>query len=108
MAAVPEFAAPMPASAPTRRPLQPIGTIMADNNTHPPAVQMNLLCVDDVAEWFRVSRASVLHLVHRRQLPFYRLHSGLRFKSEDIEAFLATCRTNAAPNRTYARTQDPR
>lgn len=86
--------------------LEPIRVSMTEPKKHHDKVPTTLLCVDDVAEWLRVSRASVLHLVHRRRLPFYRLHSGIRFRTEDVEAYLTERRTIARVPQPYGHSQD--
>jgi excisionase family DNA binding protein len=55
-----------------------------------------LLTVADVADWLSVSGSLVYQLVESGALPIYRIGRGrgaIRFRPEDIEAYLDNCRT---------------
>jgi len=62
---------------------------------HQTSNHAGLLTVDDVAELLKVSRTTVYRLVERRHVPFYRLRGGLRFRPEDIDAYLKSRRVDA-------------
>ena len=55
-----------------------------------------LLTIDEVAEFLRISKTSVYRLVERRDLPFCRVGRTLRFRREDLEAYLRACRVDPA------------
>lgn len=52
----------------------------------------NLLTLTEVANLFHVSKSTVYRMVQSRILPFYRLGGNLRFKEDDIMAFLESQR----------------
>lgn len=56
---------------------------------------IQLLTVPQLAELLRVSKTSVYRLVERRQVTFIRLPRGLRFRREDIEAFMRSRSTES-------------
>lgn len=51
-----------------------------------------LLTIDEVADLFRVSKATVYRMVESRLVAFYRLGGRLRFKEDDIFAYLESQR----------------
>lgn len=55
-----------------------------------------LLTITDVAAVLRVSRGSVYGLVRRRDLAAIRVGERLRFENQEVAAFLARARENAA------------
>lgn len=57
-----------------------------------------LLAVKDVAEWLGVSRLTIYRLVARQLLPFYRFCRHLRFKPEDVNAYLDRNQLNHEAN----------
>ncbi len=48
-----------------------------------------LLVVPEVAKMLDVSTATLYRLVERRCIAHYRIPGGLRFRQEDIDAYLA-------------------
>jgi excisionase family DNA binding protein len=53
-----------------------------------------LLTVSDVAEWLNVSGSLVYQLVESKKIPVCRIGNGrgaIRFRHEDIEAYIASC-----------------
>lgn len=59
-----------------------------------------LLTVADVAKWLTVSSSLVYQLVESGKLPVYRIGNGrgsIRFRPEDIEGYLNTCRSERMP-----------
>ena len=59
-----------------------------------------LLTVADVANWLSVSGSLVYQLVEAGKLPVYRIGNGrgaIRFRPEDVETYLADCRTENPP-----------
>ena len=54
-----------------------------------------LLTVKDVASILNTSPSSVYRLIDARLVPFHRIRSGIRFRSEDIEGYLTECRVEA-------------
>lgn len=66
------------------------------------AADENLLTLEEVAERLRCSKAAVYRWVQQKDLRAIRVGSRLRFRSVDIEAFLARCDDQAA-ERTTAR-----
>lgn len=62
-----------------------------------PATPPPLLTIDEVAAVLRVSKTSVYRLVDRRKLPFCRVGRGLRFRREDLEAYLQATRVERPP-----------
>ncbi len=47
-----------------------------------------LLTVDQIAQSFQMSKASIYRLVQRRSIRFYRLAGVLRFDRADVEDFV--------------------
>jgi excisionase family DNA binding protein len=59
-----------------------------------------LMTVADVAGWLSVSNSLVYQLVESGKLPIYRIgnrRGAIRFRPEDIEAYLKACRSENAP-----------
>lgn len=59
-----------------------------------------LLTVGDVAEWLNVSGSLVYQLVESRKIPACRIGNGrgaIRFRHEDIEAYIASCVDHRQP-----------
>jgi len=62
-----------------------------------------LLTVADVAAWLSISASLVYQLVESGKLPVYRIGNGrgaIRFRPQDIESYLNTCRRENAPPQT--------
>ena len=62
-----------------------------------------LLTVPEVAEWLRISTSLVYQLADAGKLPVHRIGNGrgtIRFRPEDIEAYLDACRTENCPPAT--------
>jgi excisionase family DNA binding protein len=93
---------------PAPRSLQPTPLTMNDTKGRPVRAPADLLSVDDVAERFVLSRASVYRLVGRRRIPFYRLPGSIRFRVQDVDAFLEAQRTEARPKKQYGGPQAQR
>ena len=55
----------------------------------------SLLTIEEVAEFFRVSKTSVYRLVERRELPFCRVGRSLRFSRKDLRAYLEARRVGS-------------
>lgn len=58
-----------------------------------------LLTVIEVSDWLSVSASLVYQLVDSGKLPVYRIGNGrgaIRFRPEDIESYLAACRSEKA------------
>jgi len=53
-----------------------------------------LLSVDQVAEYFNISRASVYRIIERRKITFYKTGGSLRFRPEDVEKYLEENKIN--------------
>lgn len=51
--------------------------------------------VRELAQYLKVSPASVYRLVERRLIPFHRLPRGLRFSAKDVEEYLMKCRVES-------------
>lgn len=49
----------------------------------------------EVGELLRMSESSVHYLKDQGTLPFIRIGSRIRFSKQDLEAYLATCRSGA-------------
>jgi len=64
-----------------------------------------LLDVQEVADRLQVTKYTVYRLVKKRKIPFHRVGTVLRFRTDDIERYLTACRVE--PRHTpYGRTQD--
>ena len=101
-----EPAAKRRGSVPASRSLQPMHSDMTQRKERPIWAPNDLLSVDDVRDHLLLSRAAVYRLVARRQLPHYRLPSGLRFKAADLDVFLDGLRAEARRSKKYgAQTQ---
>lgn len=57
--------------------------------------KQELLTVQEVSEFLKISRSSVYRLVENRLIPFYKIKSGLRFCRKDLEEYLESCRIEA-------------
>lgn len=66
----------------------------------------DLITVREFAKLLRVSPTSVYRLVGRRSIPFHRLPRGLRFKRDDVEAYLRSCRVEPINTDMYERKKD--
>ncbi len=51
-------------------------------------MSLKLLTVDEIAAMFRVSKTTVYRIVESRLIPFYRLGGKLRFKEDEVLAYL--------------------
>ncbi len=60
-----------------------------------PDQEANLLNVKDLGAYLGISPSAVYRLVERRDIPVYRLRSGLRFNKADVEAYLNSRRIEA-------------
>ncbi len=58
-----------------------------------------LISTDGLAEMLGVSRMTVYRLIERRALPVYRVCRRIRFKLEDVQAFVENQRTPEADRR---------
>ena len=61
-------------------------------------VEKELLTVKEVAEWLRVTPKTIYHWVKQGRLKVYRIGKQLRFKREDVYAFLRGYRGGENPN----------
>lgn len=61
--------------------------------------------VRELAQYLKVSPASVYRLVERRLIPFHRLPRGLRFSVKDVEEYLMKCRVESFEHE-YERKKD--
>jgi len=52
-----------------------------------------LLRIDEVAEMLRVTQMTVRRIIERRLMPVYRIGRGLRFRAEDVKAFVERQKT---------------
>lgn len=59
------------------------------------ATEAALLNVQDVAVQLRLTPAAVRALARRGEITFYRIGRGIRFRPEDVEAYLARKRRPA-------------
>ena len=48
----------------------------------------SLLTIDEAAKLLRVKRSTLYSWVHRRQIPFQKVGSLVRFRKDDLEAWL--------------------
>lgn len=51
-----------------------------------------LLTIDEVAEMFRVSKATVYRMIESRLIPFYKISRAIRFSEDDVVAYLESQR----------------
>jgi predicted DNA-binding transcriptional regulator AlpA len=70
-----------------------------------PATQSEILIVEDLAKWLKVSKRSVYEMTcergqqrHEIPLPILRLPVGLRFRRSDIEQWLNRCADSGRVN----------
>lgn len=54
-----------------------------------------LMTPEEVAKLMRISKTGVYRLVESRVVPFYRVGGVLRFRKQDLIAYLKSKRTNA-------------
>ena len=59
-----------------------------------------LLTVADVAAWLRLTAKGIYGLVETRRIPFVRVGNRLRFRREDVLAFLRENRVAAFSEKT--------
>ena len=52
----------------------------------------SLLTIDEAAKLLRVKRSTLYSWVHRRQIPFQKVGSLVRFRKDDLEAWLESQR----------------
>lgn len=90
---------PADAVGPATRSLQPITTTMTQH--HDLALTGEFCEVADIARLLCVSRAAVYRWVATKALAAYRLPGGLRFRADDVTAFIERYRT--VTNTPYAR-----
>jgi excisionase family DNA binding protein len=50
--------------------------------------------VRDLANLFQVTETTVYRLVRRGELPSYRIGRAIRFRANEVEAFLKRCRND--------------
>jgi excisionase family DNA binding protein len=55
------------------------------------ATPMALLTIQDVAQWLTVKPCTLYAWVAQRKMPALKIHGVLRFRREDIDAWLAGC-----------------
>jgi excisionase family DNA binding protein len=55
----------------------------------------NTMKPEEVAEYFSVSRRTIYRLIEKRQIPFCKIRGRIRFRPEDIEAFMRSTRVEA-------------
>lgn len=48
----------------------------------------SLLTTKQLGDYLGVSKSSVYRMIERREIPFYKLRCGLRFRLSDVEKFL--------------------
>jgi excisionase family DNA binding protein len=54
-----------------------------------------LLTVKDVMGLLNISQSSVYRLIDNRNVTFFKIKSGLRFRRSDIDSYLTSCRFDA-------------
>ena len=54
-----------------------------------------LMTVKALGTYLGISPSAVYRMVERRDIPFYRLRSGLRFSKSDVERYLKSCQIEA-------------
>ncbi|OGL77072.1 hypothetical protein A3E97_01595 [Candidatus Uhrbacteria bacterium RIFCSPHIGHO2_12_FULL_47_12] len=57
--------------------------------------QDQLLTVEELGAYLKISKSSVYRMIERRLIPFFKIRSGLRFDIADVEKYLLSCRTEA-------------
>lgn len=57
--------------------------------------QSQLLTVEELGAYLKISKSSVYRMIERRLIPFFKIRSGLRFDIVDVEKYLLSCRTEA-------------
>ena len=58
--------------------------------------QSQLLTPSDLAKMLNISMSTVYRLVEKRLLPFYKMGGSLRFKIDEVMAYIAKCRVMPA------------
>jgi excisionase family DNA binding protein len=76
---------------------------LMDNGSNADRKIKALLSSDELAEYLGISVSTVYRLVESRQIPFYKLGRGLRFKQEDISKFIDDNRTDTMAMQLYER-----
>ncbi len=61
-------------------------------------MEEELLTVKEVAEWLRVTPITIHRMVKQGGLKFYHIGKQLRFRREEINAFLRGCHGGENPN----------
>jgi len=64
-------------------------------------MKINLLTIDEVAGLFRVSKSTVYRMIQSRIIPFYKIGGALRFKEEEMLAYLESQRVKPAEEWFY-------
>lgn len=55
--------------------------------------QGQLLTVEELGAYLKISKSSVYRMIERRLIRFYKIRSGLRFDITDVEKYLLSCCT---------------
>src|ERR1700730_13615103 len=58
--------------------------------------------VSQLAELLQLTEMTIYRMVHRGELPCYVIGRNKRFRSRDLESFLASCRMPARKNKSNA------
>ena len=68
---------------------------MFDNQTTPKdeasvrSVFENLWTVEDLAEYLQVEKKTIYDWVHKREIPFLKVHRLVRFRPKEVKAWLS-------------------
>ena len=57
-----------------------------------PTQEGEFLSIKEVAKILRLSELSIMRLIERRELPFYRFTRRIRIRRSDLESFIARMR----------------
>ncbi len=62
---------------------------------------LQLLTLDELAGWLKISKPSVYRLVQKRQIPFYKVGGSLRFGKNDIMSYLQKNKIESIGHKQY-------
>lgn|GEM_PF-1163974 len=55
-------------------------------------MKSQFLTPNELAEMMKISKTTVYRMIDKRQLPFYKMGGSLRFRMDEIMAYIEECR----------------
>jgi len=54
----------------------------------------NLMTIQEVANYLKLKKKNIYSKVEKKEIPFYRIGKLIRFKKDDVDHWLESCRSN--------------